>query len=313
MLGKRTRRSHSFFEKYSIGTVSYSSLKNLHLYECLLGTDVRLEETQYGLRNGRIISPTRYFLLYENQLRRIVSCIENSVPLKILDVGCGDGVIASLVPSHHLFFGIDLALSRVKGCQLALGTSGREFAVADAQHLPCPEEYFDLVIFSEVIEHLPNPSGALAEVWRVLKHGGRMVISTPSAMHHLEKIGELYEHQHLQLFSPGSLQDIVTAAGFEVVNSWYIGADLRLGVWRSPITDRIVASLFSYGDERFKREYYLGFGILETRSLTRVLDWLYRQGRLLRKLFFLILHLCDRLSDRVPALSSQMIFEARKG
>jgi len=169
------------------------------------------------------------------------------------------------------------------------------------------------VIFSEVIEHLPNPSGALLEVWRVLQYGGRVVISTPSALHHLRGIGEFYEHQHLQLFSPCSLRDIVTVAGFKVVNSWYIGADLRLGIWRSPITDRIIASLFSYGDERFKREHYLGFGILETRWLTRVLDRLYRQGGLLRKLFFLILHLCDHLSDRMPALSSQMIFEARKG
>jgi len=313
MLGKRTRRSHSSFEKHGAGEVSYSSLKNLRLYECLLGANVRLEETQYGLRKGRIISPTRHFLLYENQLCRIISCIEGSVSLRILDVGCGDGVIASLIPSHHQFFGIDLALSRVKGCQLALGTSGRDFAVADAQYLPCPEEHFDLVIFSEIIEHLPNPGGALAEVGRVLKHGGRVLISTPSAIHHLRGIGELYGYQHLQLFSPCSLHDVVTAAGFEVVNSWYMGADLRLGIWRSPITDKIVASVFSYGDERFKREHYLGFGILETRWLTRVLDRLYRQGDLLRKLFFVILHLCDFLSDRIPALSSQMIFEARKG
>ncbi len=312
MLGKRTRRSHSSFEEYSTEDASYSSLKNLRLYECLIGANVRLEETQYGLRNGRIIGPTRYFLLYENQLRRIISCIEGSVSLRILDVGCGDGVIASLVPSHHRVVGIDLALSRVRGCQIALSASGQEFAVADAQHLPCPDEYFDLVIFSEIIEHLPNPGSALEEVRRVLKHGGRIVISTPGAVHHLGEIGELYEHQHLQLFSSRSLRDAVTITGFEVVNSWHIGADLRLGIWRSPITDRIVTSLFSYRDKRFKREHYLSFGILETRWLTRVLDRLYRQGGLLRKLFFIILHLCDCLSDRIPALSSQMIFEARK-
>jgi len=229
-----------------------------------------------------------------------------------LDVGCGDGVIASLIPSHHQFLGIDLAPSRIKGCQLALGASGRRFVVADAQYIPCPEDYFDLVIFSEVIEHLPNPNDALAEVWRVLKLGGRIVISTPSAIHHLRGIGELYEHQHLQLFSPRSLRDTVTAAGFEVVNSWYIGTDIRLGIRRGSVTDKIIASLFSYGDERFKREHYLGFGILETHWLRRVLDRLYHKGGLMRKLFFLILYLCDCLSGRMPAISSQMIFEARK-
>jgi 2-polyprenyl-3-methyl-5-hydroxy-6-metoxy-1,4-benzoquinol methylase len=50
---------------------------------------------------------------------------------------------------------------------------------ADARELPDAAESFDLVIATEIVEHLPNPSVLLAEAWRVLKPGGHLIASTP--------------------------------------------------------------------------------------------------------------------------------------
>ena len=51
--------------------------------------------------------------------------------------------------------------------------------VGDALSLPFSDNYFDRLICSEVLEHIPDYSGALAEIWRITKPGGRIGISVP--------------------------------------------------------------------------------------------------------------------------------------
>lgn len=49
----------------------------------------------------------------------------------------------------------------------------------DAHHLPFPDGAFDVVILSEVLEHLPNDSDAIAEANRVLRAGGTLAVTVP--------------------------------------------------------------------------------------------------------------------------------------
>ncbi len=49
----------------------------------------------------------------------------------------------------------------------------------DALNLPFPDDSFDVVIISEVMEHIPDDKGVLAEMVRVLKPGGRIAITVP--------------------------------------------------------------------------------------------------------------------------------------
>ncbi|GAI07822.1 unnamed protein product, partial [marine sediment metagenome] len=55
-----------------------------------------------------------------------------------------------------------------------------EYFVADATNLPFPENSFDYVICSEVIEHIPEDEKAISEVKRVLKNNGIFIITTPN-------------------------------------------------------------------------------------------------------------------------------------
>ena len=101
-------------------------------------------------------------------------------PAVIIDVGCGDGsalaVAAGQNPAHR-FAGIDWssdALRRARG----LGLTVLRGAVAPA--LPVADGAADVVIMSELIEHLVDPDGAIAEVRRVLRPGGSLLLSTPN-------------------------------------------------------------------------------------------------------------------------------------
>jgi ubiquinone/menaquinone biosynthesis C-methylase UbiE len=103
---------------------------------------------------------------------------------KVLDVGCGRGfylnVLSSCWPNLKLH-GVDLNeryLSIAK--KLLKGTTAR-FVKADIVKLPFRDNYFDCVIASEILEHVEKDKKALAEIKRVLKPEGILMITVPNS------------------------------------------------------------------------------------------------------------------------------------
>jgi SAM-dependent methyltransferase len=102
-------------------------------------------------------------------------------PALIVDIGCGDGTAASaaaaLNPGHR-FVGVDWsadALRRARGRGLTLIRAGVEGAA-----VPLRSASADVVIMSELIEHLVDTDCALDEAWRILRPGGSLLLSTPN-------------------------------------------------------------------------------------------------------------------------------------
>ncbi len=98
----------------------------------------------------------------------------------VLEVGCGAGNVIERASSGRLF-GVDLSTSILTKAKRQLGLQVYLFQ-GDAQNLPCRSEAFQHVICSEVLEHLLDPSVAIAEMERVLKPGGSAVISIPNEL-----------------------------------------------------------------------------------------------------------------------------------
>ena len=100
----------------------------------------------------------------------------------VLDLGCGDGVLSWMLQARDARV-IGLDLSQL-GVALAADefrkrrTSG-SFVVGKDISLPFDEHTFDVVVMSEVLEHVPHPEEALTEVARVLVSDGELILTTP--------------------------------------------------------------------------------------------------------------------------------------
>ena len=104
-----------------------------------------------------------------------------TAPAVIVDIGCGDGlatsVAARLSPGHR-FVGLDWsqdAIRQASGRGLSIVRAGVE-----GSSLPISAAAADVVIMSELIEHLVDTDSALEQAWRVLKPGGSLLLSTPN-------------------------------------------------------------------------------------------------------------------------------------
>jgi SAM-dependent methyltransferase len=99
----------------------------------------------------------------------------------IVDIGCGDGlaaaVAARLNPGHR-FVGVDWSAAALRQARTRGLTVVR--AGVEGSGLPLPSASADVVIMSEVIEHLVDTDSALDEAFRILKPGGSLLLSTPN-------------------------------------------------------------------------------------------------------------------------------------
>ena len=96
----------------------------------------------------------------------------------VLDIGCGSGKFIELLP-QKVFYGIDISDEYL---DIAKERGYKEVHQIDLSfdRLPFPNELFDSVVCMEVSEHLFDPIHALAEINRVLKPNGTLIISVPN-------------------------------------------------------------------------------------------------------------------------------------
>jgi len=107
---------------------------------------------------------------------------ENIKNKSILDIGCGLGWLEyCLADESKKIIGIDLDKENIKTGMKYVKRKNVSFKVADALKLPIKTRTKDIVVSSEILEHLPKGSEAIffREVNRVLKNGGFLYLTTP--------------------------------------------------------------------------------------------------------------------------------------
>ncbi len=141
----------------------------------------------------------------------------------VLDLGCGLGDFAGELAAHGgLVTGCDVAETALA---LARGRHpGIEFVLTGAEELPFADESFDVVWAGEVLEHVQDLLGLLGEVRRVLRPGGRLLLSTPAhgapRRLWLGLSRRAFEatfdprSDHVRFFTSRSLGQTLAAAGF---------------------------------------------------------------------------------------------------
>jgi ubiquinone/menaquinone biosynthesis C-methylase UbiE len=106
---------------------------------------------------------------------------------RVLDCGCGSGSLCIYLSKQlsKKTYGIDISKVGIALAEkMAEQTNAEcEFKVADMErHIPFPDDFFDMVIMHEVLEHLLYPEKAIREVARVLKDNGLFVLITPNLL-----------------------------------------------------------------------------------------------------------------------------------
>ena len=117
----------------------------------------------------------------EQEHRRRYESIFNLLKVKenekILEIGSGAGHALKHIKSS-IYFPLDVSTHNL--IKIKSETEKKVFPTSgDVFNLPFASDSFDNIILSEVLEHLDDPPAALKEIFRVLKKGGRFLVSVP--------------------------------------------------------------------------------------------------------------------------------------
>jgi ubiquinone/menaquinone biosynthesis C-methylase UbiE len=163
---------------------------------------------------------------------------------RVLDAGCGDGHISQALSELGCqVTGVDVAghpgeWDRIRAC-------GVNFCEGSAEALPFADAHFDAALVKDAFHHMQNPRQALAELQRVVKPGGPIVVIeanryNPVFYVHLTLLGE---HEH---FTRGALRRFLRAADPAFT---YTMAESRCLPWDAPWLLRLLEA----GEETLER------------------------------------------------------------
>ena len=121
-------------------------------------------------------------LLVNRFLERAAALAAHAAPARVLDAGCGEGfmsrALARSLPGEVLPFGLELVREALlAGAELSPASQRGRTLQGSLVALPFKDRAFDLVVATEVLEHLDQPEAALAELTRVARR--HLLLSVP--------------------------------------------------------------------------------------------------------------------------------------
>ncbi len=108
-------------------------------------------------------------------------CISSN-QARVLDVGCGDGALTSIIyKAGFRVYGIDVDRDGIRLAKEKFKENNLKaaFKVIEGYNYPFEDNFFEFAVCADVIEHVQEPLRMLGEIYRVLKPGGFLIISTP--------------------------------------------------------------------------------------------------------------------------------------
>ena len=183
----------------------------------------------YHLQSKNVERENKHSLLYKarrfvhlSRLTRALSLCVTTGHLKVLDVGCADGRALNWYRQVERFevktYGVDfdpIAVERAR-------QQGHTVYEGRFEEADIPDDFFDLVVATHVIEHVADPRIFAEQALRVLKPGGIFLVETPNIDSPDARIfrrrhwGGYHFPRHWVFFSPDTLRQLAESVGFKV-------------------------------------------------------------------------------------------------
>ena len=172
---------------------------------------------------------------YQRILKEVRGYAPKTLGLKLLDIGCFDGTLASQLMPDWECFGLE---GNVDACEKAKEKRVKAVLHDLEKTLPFGNNTFECVIAAEIIEHVYDTDFFLDEIHRVLKPGGLLVLSTPNIAcltNRLRLAFGLYPRYaeyraggagHIRIYTSQVIRSQIIERGFEILR--YAGCNLPL-------------------------------------------------------------------------------------
>ncbi len=182
------------------------------------------------------LQPSHRFVIADRE-RFIIGVISEyyrthySQKLSILDAGCGDGVFLEKIANKikdALIYGIDYNPVRVeRAVSLLKDKENVNVASGDVSNLSFCDEFFDVILLNQVLEHIPDDEKTLRELYRVLKSGGVLIVGVPNEGCFLARIRNNFLQKeirkttdHIHFYTEKKIAGLIDSVGFRRVAIW---------------------------------------------------------------------------------------------
>ena len=163
----------------------------------------------------------------------VISLLPLQASQRVLEIGAGGGDTLVYIKERKL-------ASEVMGIELLkLKNSNQnhplidkfQFANIEMENIDAPEEYFDIIICADILEHLSDPWSCVTRISRYLKRGGRLIASIPNIREiktlfriivfgdfRYEEEGGILDNTHLRFFCKKNILQMMTAGSLSPVS-----------------------------------------------------------------------------------------------
>lgn len=136
---------------------------------------------------------------------------------KWLDIGCGEGYGTALISEHvGSIVGIDTNVSAIDHASGKYNAENCCFLLYDGNRSPFEDESFDMVISFQVIEHIRDDRQFIGEIRRLLKPGGRAVLTTPNRTYRLRPGQKPWNPYHIREYYPEEFRAVLNSSFTDV-------------------------------------------------------------------------------------------------
>lgn len=177
-----------------------------------------MEEREYEILYQAEQKHFWYQALHKNIIDTLNELFSQQSQIKILDAGCGTGLLLQKLQQLGSAFGFDISAHALEFCS---HRQLKNISRATVQQLPFEAEIFDAVISADVLYHrnVPEDRKALLEFYRVLKPGGSLILNLP-AFEFLRSAHDIAIHTERR-YKKKQLEILLRSCGFKINRCYY--------------------------------------------------------------------------------------------